>query len=265
MQTYELLVKNRAIVPNSDDMTLVRTSIGIDQIHVLFDNAEWLDFPITVTFSQGEDSVTKSLVISSVDGTGEWVAQSTCLIPHEVIDMVGPIKVTFQGTSADGNHIITAAASPLSVEEAGDVTQGTMPEDVPTLDEWNQAYADAMAAANEAASIIENLQAQLDLMIANAQGTIADYVEETRVPASKTRAGIVIPGSGIDVTDEGVISVNSSYADGMSTETKSVIQNLQLLAAYCFDTTFNADGELQDDAKLKITALPFAIADEVAY
>ena len=52
MQTYELLVKERSVRPNSKDMTLVRTSIGIDQVHILFDNAEWLGFPITCTFAR---------------------------------------------------------------------------------------------------------------------------------------------------------------------------------------------------------------------
>ena len=154
MQTYEILVRGRAVHPNSDDMTLVRTSIGIDKIHVLFDNDEWLDFALTVTFAQGGadgPKVTQSLTPSTISGT-EWVAEAECVIPYEVIEMTGPIRVTFQGYDTDGNHIITAAGAPLSVEEAGDVDDGEPPEPVPTISQWEQAYADAMAAAASALS-----------------------------------------------------------------------------------------------------------------
>ena len=129
MQTYEILVKERAVRANSKDMTLVRTSIGIDQVHILFDSAEWLDFPITCTFAQGDDVITIPVTVTELRNS-EWVAETTVVVPYEVIDMVGSIRVTLQGTDAQGNHIITAKGSPLSVEEACDVIEGLAPSGV---------------------------------------------------------------------------------------------------------------------------------------
>jgi len=235
MQTYELLVKNRAVRGNSPDMTLVRTSVGIDQIHVLFDNPEWLDFPITVTFASKNDMVTKSLMVSSVD-SDEWVAEATMTIPWEVIDETGSVRVTFQGTDANGNHIITAKGSPLSVEEAGDVEQGSVPEDAPAIDQWQQAYADAMTAVNNAASLVANLQNQLDSMVSNAVAEVHDAMD---IPtASEDTAGVVKVGSGLTMSEDGVLSVGTVPVD-ISSTVATAIANLSLLAKYAFDSTFN--------------------------
>jgi len=264
MQTYELLVKNRAVLANSADMTLVRTSIGIDQIHVLFDNAEWLDFPITVTFSQGSDSVTQALVVSEVDDSTDWVAESTCLVPYEVIDMTGPIRVTFQGTNASGNHIITAAAAPLSVEESGDVDEGSLPEDVPTIDEWNQAYSNAVTAGNAAASLVSNLEGRVDGMISDALDTVDQHIADTHVPATPSQLGLIKVGDGLSVTEDGTLTANYG-GSGLSDDQAMLLTNLQRLAFFCFDTTFNEDGLLQEGAKVKLSALPFTLADGVTY
>ena len=250
MQTYEILVKDRAIRPNSKDMTLVRTSIGIDQLHVLFDNPEWLDFPITITFAQGEDIISQSLQVTAV-ADSEWVAEGTVIIPHEVIDMLGPIRVTLQGTDANGRHIITAKGSPLSVEEAGDVIQGIEPSDNPTMDEWYQAYANAVAAANAAASLVANLQAQLDNMISDAEAEIDAKVGESYRPATKTELGAIMVGDGLSITDDGVLSANAKQG-GQSID----VSDLYDLADTAFATPF-------ETPVIKPDVLPIATIDSL--
>lgn len=158
MQTYEITVSGRAVHANSADTTLVRTSIGIDRIHVLFDNAEWRSFPVRVTFANGETLVSTSMTLTAIDST-EWAAEAECVIPWEVIQTLGGIRVTFQGTDGSGKHIITeASGTPLTVVEAGDTADGSMPSPVPTVDAWNQAYANAMVAASEASSAAERIE-----------------------------------------------------------------------------------------------------------
>lgn len=261
MQTYEILVRNRAIVGNSNDMTLVRTSVGIDQVHVLFDNDEWLAFPITITFAQGGDMVTQALVVSETPDS-EWVAESTVTVPHEVTDMTGPIRVTLQGTDASGNHIITAKGSPLTVEEAGDVLLGEVPSDAPTVDQWQQAYADAMAAVNQAASLVSNLRDQLDAMVSDATAALDERINAGVSPATTESIGGVIVGDGLDITEDGVLSTKTTEATGqgagLTTAQASALVNLTMLAAYAFDTTFSDSGLLNDDVKVKTSALPRA-------
>lgn len=155
MKTREVLVTGRS-VQSTGDVALVRTSVGIDQMHVLFDAAEWVGFgTVKCTFknmSDIENPVTVSLTPTAVDSE-DWAAEATCTIPWEVIQDVGTIAVTFQATDSSSNHIITARAeSVLSVIEAGDVNEGTVPSTAPTLSEWEQAYADATAAASRAAA-----------------------------------------------------------------------------------------------------------------
>ena len=255
MQTYELTVEGRTVKANSDDTTLVRTSIGIDQVHVLFDSAEWLDFPLTVTFAQkGVRPVTDSLVVSRVYDSDRWVAEATCTVPYEVIQMVGKIRVTFQGTDSDGRHIITALGYPLSVEEAGDVAVGDIPSDAPTVDQWRQAYADAMAAANAAQSLVSNLEGRLEQMVAEATASIEDEISGVLVPATTSTLGSVVVGSGLAVTDEGVLS--SVETNGITREQASQIANLARLAYFAFDTTIDQDGILREDVMVKGSALP---------
>lgn len=153
MQTYELLVKNRAVLPNSRDMTLVRTSVGIDQIHILFDSDEWLDFALTVTFSRnGSNLVTTPLIVSTISGSADWVAEASVEVPHEVVEEIGSIRVTVNGYDNEGRHIVTALSEPLKVEREGDLPVGSPPDGYDTPDPWEQAYAEAMEAANDAAS-----------------------------------------------------------------------------------------------------------------
>lgn len=153
MQTYEIVVSGRDIRTNSNDMTLVRTSSGVDSLHVLFDEDEWLSFPLTATFGNGDVTRTLPMVPTRLHGS-EWVAEATVRVPWEVLRSVGDVRVTIQGTDASGNHIITAYGAPLHVEEAGDVTVGEMPEDAPTIDQWTQAYQDAMRAVAEAREVL---------------------------------------------------------------------------------------------------------------
>lgn len=266
MQTYEILVKNRAVIGNSKDMTLVRTSVGIDQVHVLFDNPEWLDFPITITFAQGDRKITQSLVVSGVD-TEDWVAESTCEVPWEVIESTGPIRVTLQGTDSGGNHIITAKGAPLAVEEAGDVIEGDVPSDAPDVDDWHQAMADAMAAVNSAATLVATLQSRLDQMVEEATQSIEQYT--LPIATSETLGGIKI-GENLTITEDGILSAPTPtpapsdgeqqqevIIDGLNNAQLSLLYNLQLLAAYTFDTEF-IEGILQNTVLVKPQSLPLA-------
>ena len=254
MQTYEILVRNRAVIPNSQDMTLVRTSVGIDQVHVMFDNAEWLDFPIKITFGQGEDLVTTPLTVSLIDGSDEWVAEATVTVPYEVIDMTGPIRVTLQGTDSNGRHIITAQGSPLSVEEAGDVDEGSMPEDAPTQDEWQQAYADARVLMNEMRTAIDNLQSRIDEVVQDAKDEIDDEVERGLAPATTASLGVIQVGTGLSVTDSGILSADET--NGITRAQVLQLANLARLATYGFDTEFDDLGILKNTVKVKTGALP---------
>jgi len=253
MQTYEILVKNRSVVGNSRDMTLVRTSVGIDQVHVLFDNAEWLDFPITITFAQGEEIYTETLVVSEVTGS-DWVAEATCDIPWQVIDTNGPIRITLQGTDSDGRHIITAKGAPLSVKEAGDVLIGEIPEDAPTIDQWTQAYADAMAAVNAAASLVSTLQGKLEQMVSEAMDTIVPY----ELPiASPLALGGVKVGDNLTIDDDGVLSA-TAHGSGMTEQQQLQLVNLVRLASFAFDTEFDTNNLLKDSVLVKEASLPKA-------
>jgi len=268
MQTYELLVSGRAVRANSNDTTLVRTSVGIDQVHVMFDDAEWLDFPLTITFSQaGVDPVTQSLTVSTLAGESTWKAEATVVVPYEVIGMVGPINVTIQGTDSQGRHIITAKGAPLSVEEAGDVATGDMPADAPTVDQWHQAYADAMAIINELGSLKATLEDQMDDIVsaaeaaasASADAVVDRVLNEYAVPATKDTLGLVQVGSGLNVTSGGVISTVAT--NGITTAQSAQLANLAALAYYCFDTEFDdGTGELKSNAKVKTSAIQLSEA-----
>ena len=256
MQTYEILVRNRTILPNSEDMTLVRTSVGIDQVHILFDSAEWLEFPITATFASGDDIVTQPCLLSPVD-SDEYVAETYVTIPWEVVDENGGIRVTLQGTDSQGRHIITAKGSPLSVEEAGDVDEGDAPSDAPTTDQWRQAYADAIVAVERAVSAADSMQAGLEQVLDGARDELDEAIAERLLPATDERLGSVMVGDGLYADDEGRLSVVAS--PGISQSERSQIMNLALLASYCFDTEFD-DGVLREGATVKSSALPIATA-----
>lgn len=255
MQIYEIIVQNRAVRGNSSDMTLVRTSIGIDAVHVLFDDPEWLGFPVTMTFAQGDTIITQSLVLSAMGGS-DWAAEASCIIPHEVVNMVGPIRVTLQGTDSNGRHIITAKGSPLSVEESGDVVTGEAPSDAPTIDQWQQAYAQAMEAANAAQSVVDNLQSRIDEIVANAQASMqaASYG-----PATRSGIGLVQIGNGLAITPEGLLSAVQYSA--LTSEQEAALINLSSLAYYCFDTEFDENGRLKDNVQIKHDKMPRATID----
>lgn len=220
MQTYEIIVSGRAVKANSADTTLVRTSIGIDMVHVLFDNEEWTDFPVRVTFANGSTLVSTSLTLTEIDAP-EWAAEAECAIPWEVIQDLGGIRITFQGTDASGNHIITeASGTPLTVVEAGDVGEGTVPSPAPSIDEWNQAYANAMAAANTALGAAESAEeaaTHADAAVADV-ADVADRAEaaieaigdisELAVPlmSADTRGGAKL-GDGLEVGEDGELNV----------------------------------------------------------
>ncbi len=199
MQTYELLVKERSVLPNSADMTLVRTSIGIDQVHVMFDNSEWLDFPVSITFGNGDTIITQSLTVSALTDIDGWVAEGTCVIPWEVSQDLGAIRVTLQGTDSDGNHIVTAYGAPLTVEECGDTASGDVPAGAPSQSEWEQAYAQAQIAINA-------LQSKLD----ECDAAIAEMQQYAPTAATSESLGLVQPDNEtITVDEDGVITAST--------------------------------------------------------
>jgi len=266
MQTYEILVQNRAVRANSPDMTLVRTSVGIDQVHILFDNAEWLGFPVTITFANGNVAVTQALALTELN-SDKWVAEATVPVPHEVIDMVGTIRVTVQGTDSEGRHIITAKGAPLGVEEAGDLVSGEPPSGAPAVDQWHQAYSDAVTAANDARTAVTMLEDRMDAILANAQASLQEAVDSVLKPATRDSLGIVQVGNNLSITDDGVLSaVDQSVGQtigGLTEVQELLLYNLQLLAYYSFDATFTDQNILEEGATVKPTALPIATNDEL--
>lgn len=177
MKTREVSVIGRTVYGNGE-VELIRTSVGIDQMHVLFDSAEWVAFgAVSVTFKNSADTenpITTSITPTAIDSP-DWSAEATCLIPWEVIQDIGDIAVTFQATDSSSNHIITARAeSVLSVIEAGDVDEGTVPSTAPTLSEWEQAYADTMEAASSAADAAAQVEAILNSTTATTMEELLD-------------------------------------------------------------------------------------------
>ena len=261
MQTYELTVRGRSISASPSNRTLVRTSIGVDQIHVLFDSAEWLEFPIEVTFGQGDDKVTQPVVMAAIQGSQDWAAEATATVPWEVVDDNGSIAVTFQGTDSQGRHLITAKGAPLRVTEAGDVVAGGEPSDAPSVSQWQQAYADAMAAVNQAASLVANLQQSLESMVSEAEGAISSAVEEAEQsigsiqPATAESLGVVRIGEGIDVDQNGVIS--TSGGSGMTDAQRTDLARLKSLSAAMADATYSGSS-VTGSPKVKPSALPVA-------
>lgn len=225
MQTYEILVENRSVRANSADRTLVRTSIGVDVAHILFDSQEWLSFPLTVTFANGDVMRTVPIVPTSIPDGEDWVAEATCVIPFEVIRTVGRIRVTVQGTDSDGNHIITAKGSPISVEEAGDVTMGEVPEDAPTIDEWTQAYnlaMDGISRMNDAVAAMESISVarvgHLGLVMPDGtsitvspDGTISSVQYVLPVATPESLGGVIPDGTTITVDGDGTLHATVAY------------------------------------------------------
>ena len=255
MQTYEVIVRDRSIRANSPDMTTVRTSVGIDRLHILFSDDEWLEFPVTATFGHDDVLVSETLVVTRIEGSGEFVAESYADIPREVTSSVGQIRVTLQGTDSQGRHIITAKGAPLSVEEAGDVVEGDAPSGAPTVDQWQQAYADAMVAVGQAASLVASLQERLDEIVSEAETSIDSRVSSVAVPATRESLGSVKVGDGLGIAQDGELYAT---VEGLSQAQSAQLANLASLAYYCFDTEFDAQGNLIDTAAVKPSALPKA-------
>lgn len=197
MQTYGIAVRGRSVASNSADSTLVRTSVGIDRVHILFDSSEWLDFPIQISFGNGDALVSQSLVLADLESS-EWAAEAECTVPWEVIRELGRIRVTLQGTDGSGNHIITAAGAPLSVVEAGDVAAGSVPDPAPTVDAWNQAYAKAMGAATEAQSAAARVETLLASTTAETlEGLLRELDEFEPITDAEIHAITGQNGSGV--------------------------------------------------------------------
>jgi len=111
MQTYVLAVDNRTISLVSDDDTLVRTSRGIDEIRLEFADAEWADYDLSLALTNGS---TVEIPITLENMT------CTVAVPDSILERDGPLGVAVHGTDDAGNHIITAHATPLTIEHEGD-------------------------------------------------------------------------------------------------------------------------------------------------
>ena len=256
MYTHELLVVDRSVRPNSKSMSIVRTSVGIDDVRILFDDPEWLEFPVTITFASEQDTVTQTIVLSEIQDS-QYVAEAYATIPWEVLDENGSVRVTLQGTDSQGRHIVTAKGEPLSVVEAGDIVAGDAPSETPTVDQWQQAYADAMEAVNQAASLVSTLQGRLDAMVSDAAASLDDEIASLHAPATYESLGQVKVGAGLDISESGELAV--AAVTGITSEQSAQIANLAALAYYCFDTEFDqTTGELLGTAKAKASALPLA-------
>lgn len=265
MQTYEISVVGRTVLPNGGDTTLVRTSVGVDAVHVLFDNAEWLDFGVLATFANGDNAVSKSVTLTSVD-SDDYAAEATCEVPWEVLQEVGDIEITFSGTKQDGDYIITEASEALLTVVQEGVNDASEPSPEPTISEWEQAYADAMAAVNRAASVVENLEAEIDSIVSRADGEIDAKIDEIEVQevgiATTEEAGIVIPdGVTITVDENGVITATVE-GGGMTPAQANALANLQRLAAYAFESVFDDESGHLVSAVTRQQALPIATSTQ---
>lgn len=118
MQTYELTVRERAITRTSNDPTMVRTSRGVDRLHILFDSPEWLDFDLSVAMYNGGVLVESPVTVIPL--LGDHLAECYVDVPDEVLESLGALGVTVHGTDENDNHIITERAFPFTVEQEGD-------------------------------------------------------------------------------------------------------------------------------------------------
>ena len=256
MQTYDIYVKGRTIYANSADMALVRTSVGVDQVHVLFDNIEWLGFPVSVTFAQGGDAVTRVLAVTEVTDS-EWRAEGTMTVPYEVVDMVGPIWVTIHGTDEDGNRIITAKGAPLRVEEEGYAGEGIAPSETVTPSELEQAYALAMEAVNQAASLVENLRNQIDDIVSGARDDITRIYGNGYGPATKWELGLIKVGEGLSIAPDGTLT-------GHGGMTKGQLETMQMLVSLANGIAdFDYDNGSVSGVSVRQSVLPVATDDSL--
>ncbi|MBR2681424.1 MAG: hypothetical protein IKE23_11870 [Exiguobacterium sp.] len=253
MQVYEVAVVDRAVMPNGGDTTLVRTSIGVDELHVLFDSSEWLDFGVRVTFTNGETSVVQSITLNAIVSDG-YAAEASCDIPWEVIQDVGGIEITFNGTNSDSDYIITqASGTPLTVVQEG-INNGTAPTPEPTISEWEQAYSQAMSVVNEATTVIADIQERIDDIVAEAEDEIREEIQIN--PATDETLGTIMVGEGLSITESGVLSADDT--NGISAEQAAAIEHVKKLTDYAFYQEVDEGSGDINVAYVKPYSLPIA-------
>lgn len=118
MQDYIIGIRNRMVVVESDDPTLVRTSSGIDRIRVRIYDAEWLDFDSSLALAIGGTVYEQALDFEEAEA--EWVAEAVVPVPDAALDTAGVMSVAVHGVDGSNRHIITVYAAPLTVEMEGD-------------------------------------------------------------------------------------------------------------------------------------------------
>jgi len=254
---HNVFVVGRTIEIDPSSRNIVEGGIGVDSIHVYFDNPEWLDFPITAVFSNGSRRASQAVSITAPSEQSDWAAEGQCEIPWEVTQDDGLLEIAFRGSGEDGRKIVTAKGAHFfvvpSMASKADVAPAS---DIPTVDEWNAAYANAVAAANQATLVATEFESRIDEAVESAKAELGDIADNAFGPATDSELGLVKIGSGLRVSDDGRIDVTS--VSGLSDSQKSQIANLAALAYYCFDTSFDEDGNLNEDAALKPSSLPKA-------
>lgn len=204
MITREVTVSGRE-VRSSGDNQLVRTSVGIDRMHVLFDNPEWLAFPVVATFANGETLIDVSLALTQIESV-EWAAEATCLIPWEIMQDLGTVELTLHGTdSQTGEHIITeAGGTPFVVVQEGEVDPSELPGPNPTPPAIPIATTTTIGAVKPDGTTIT---VETDGTIHSVGG--GGYV--LPVATTSTLGGIKPDGTTITVDSDGTAHGASSY------------------------------------------------------
>lgn len=245
MQTREVAVNGRAVV-GSGDTQLVRTSVGVDQMHVIFDSAEWLEFTVHATFVNGEASVQVSLTLTALD-TVDYAAEATCTIPWEVIQEVGSIAVTFHGTQNDGDHIITqAGGTPFTVVQEGTVDPSTLPTPQPTPPDLPIATVDDVGTVKPDGTTIT----------IDSDGTIHSSTYSLPPATTSALGGVKPDGTTITVDQDGTIH-------GASTYTLPIASTSTLGGVKVDGTTVTVDQDGTIHGASQTSAIPIATVREI--
>jgi hypothetical protein len=226
MRTREVTVTGRS-VQSAGENSLIRTSIGIDQMHVLFDNPEWLGFSrVVATFANGDTMIAVNLNPTTLESV-DWAAEATCIIPWEVMQDVGSVELTFHAIdNSTGVHIVTQKnTSVFSVIQEGDVDPSTLPAPYPTPPALPIATLDEPGAVMPDGTTITIDQ----------DGTIHGASTYELPPATTSSLGGVIPdGTTITVDADGTIhgATNVDIGEITAAEIHAITGNS---ATYAYD------------------------------
>lgn len=169
------------------DTKVVQGTVNTDEVEVVLPD-EWklAGCTTSITFSDGENTVTPALV----DGV--------CVFPWECAQNVGTATAAIVVRSADGSTVMRHAVlkQPFKVVQA-DILDGTEPTE-PTVSEWQQAYAAAVAAteaATKAAQSVGDAVAKVDAAVAQVDAAAAkadEAAEKAQKIADETVTGATV-------------------------------------------------------------------------